>query len=190
MPDEEVDRELIAGVARGDRDAFATLVARHRDAVWRVVKTRSTDDARAEDALQETFLGVWRGASGYAGTASVRGWILGLARRQAARTYRRRAGEPLNHVELSDLGAAAGWGTCTPEADAASREDLERLRAALDALDPEDREVIVLRDLEQLTGPEAARILDMTLPAMKSRLHRARLRLLATLREGGLDGIT
>lgn len=189
MPDEEVDRELIARVANGDREAFARLVERHRDAVWRVVRVGSTDEARAEDALQETFLGVWRGASGYAGSASVRAWILGLARRQAARTYRRRVGEPLNHVELADLGAAAGWGTRTPEADAASREDLGRLRAALDALDPEDREVIVLRDLEQLTGPETARILELTLPALKSRLHRARLRLLATLREGGLDGV-
>ena len=65
----------------------------------------------------------------------------------------------------------------------AEQKEKERVSAALARLSDEDREVIVLRDLEGFTGPEAAALLDVDLGALKSRLHRARLRLMAELRE-------
>lgn len=85
---------------------------------------------------------------------------------------------------LVELGVAAGWGEVRdPEARVSAMEDHARLHRALDALSPADREVITLRDLEGLSGPEAAQVLDLPLASLKTRLHRARLRLLARLRE-------
>lgn len=182
------DRELIARAGAGDRLAFEALAERHADRVYRFVRRLVASEAAAEDALQETFVAAWRGAAAYRGEGSVRGWLLGLARRQAARTWRRRAGEPLVaesiDAPLVELGLEAGWGA-DPEAVAAAAEDRDRVRAALARLSDEDRAILVLRDLEQLSGPETAQSLDLSLAAMKSRLHRARLRLMAELRADG-----
>ena len=184
----EDDRRLIAAIARGDRAAFDALVEAHRDAVWRLVRAHAREPARVEEALQETFLAVWRGAAGYRGDGAVRGWILGLARRQVARAHRLRAGEPRDVEPLDALGCAAGWGAPDPEAAARAAEVVAHVHAALDRLSAEDREILVLRDLEQLAAAEVCALLDLSLPAQKSRLHRARLRLLAALRDGGEHG--
>lgn len=132
--------------------------------------------------MQETFVAVWGSAKGYRGEGSARAWIYGLARRQAARTWRRRAGEPLAPVPLHELGAQAGWGR-DPEQLASALQDTERVRAALRTLSAADQEILVLCDLEEGTGPEVAEILGLTANATRVRLHRARLRLMAKLRE-------
>lgn len=176
-------------VASGDRAAFATLVAAHREAMWATLRFHTPSEAAAEDALQETFLAAWRGAASWTGEAPVRAWLRGIARAQAARTWRRRVGQPAVFGELDDnLGAAAGWASGDPERAAARAEQANCLRLALQRLPEEDREVLTLRDQEGLTGPEAAAALGLTLDALKSRLHRARLRLMALLRApGGCD---
>jgi len=185
LPDRREDLELIAASAQGDRAAFSVLVRRHRAAVWRLARALTASEQAAEDVLQETFLAVYRGASGFRGEGSARSWILGTARLKAARTWRRRAGEPAAPEPLDELGCAAGWGD--PELAVAALEDRDRLHAALWRLAPADREVLVLRDLEQLSGPEVARATGLSEGAVKSRLHRARLRLLAQLRTAEPD---
>lgn len=173
---------MLAAVAAGDTAACNELLRRHQGAVWRTCRALTASDQAAEDAVQETFLAACRGAAGWRGEGSVRAWLLGLARRQAARTWRRRKGEPVEPVPLHELGSLAGWGRLDdPEAFVEALQDRRRLWAAMDRLAPADREVIVLRDLEQLTGPEAAQALGIDLSALKSRLHRARLRLMAEL---------
>ncbi len=171
-------------IAAGDRAAFDALVASTRDGVWRLVRSLSPDDASAEDALQDTYIAIWRSAGGFRGASSGRSWIYGVARRHAARTWRRRAGQPLAPVPLHELGAQAGWGR-DPEQLAAGLEDAERLRAALADLSVADREILGLMDLGGLTGPEAGDVLGITANAARVRLHRARLRLMARLRQGG-----
>jgi RNA polymerase sigma-70 factor (ECF subfamily) len=86
---------------------------------------------------------------------------------------------------LVELGVRAGWSAEDPEALVARAEDHERLAWAIAALAPSDREVLILRDLEGMSGEETARVLGLELQGMKSRLHRARLRLMGALREGG-----
>ena len=143
----------------------------------------------AEDALQETFLACWRSAGTFAGGDSARHWLLAIARNAARRLYRRKRGEPHEFVSLDELGREAGWGggaadpPLAPDDRAAARETLE---AALMTLSAEEREVLILRDLEGFSGEETASLLHLTLPAAKSRLHRARLRLAAALR-GNVD---
>lgn len=137
-----------------------------------------------------------RAPSSFRGPGSARPWLFGIARRQAARTWRRRVGEPRellplglpdagegHGADLLELGLRAGWGEAEdPEALLSLHEREAQLRRAMDALGAADREVIVLRDLEGLSGPEVAALLGIGLPALKTRLHRARLRLLAQLR--------
>ncbi|MCB9780588.1 MAG: RNA polymerase sigma factor [Alphaproteobacteria bacterium] len=184
------DRALLERAAAGDRAAFRAFVARHRGPVWRLLRATCGSEQSAEDALQETFLAVHRAAGSFQGDADARAWLFGIARRQAARTWRRRAGEPLAAEPLDDaqplaaLGASAGWGG-DPERVVAAAEDRRRLQAALATLSSHDQEVIVLRDLEGLTGPEAAAALGIPLAAVKTRLHRARLRLMAALQAPG-----
>ena len=182
------DAELLRRSARGDGAAFEAFVERHQAAVMRLLLATAANPADAEDALQETFLAAWRSARTFAGAGPARGWILTIARHALHRLYRRRVGEPPWHVPLDQLGLEAGWGAdATPDAFLARLDDKEMLRAALAALPEDDREVLILRDLEELSGEETARALGITVQAMKSRLHRARLRLAARLKEGSRE---
>ena len=178
----DLETALIRRVAAGDQGAFAELADATHAGLFRYLRSLCRSDEVAEDALQEVLVGVWRGARAWRGDVSGRVWIFGIARRQAARSWRRRAGEPAASESLESLAVAAGGGG-DPEQAASAVEEKERVSAALARLSDEDREVIVLRDLEGFSGPEAAALLDVDLGALKSRLHRARLRLMAELRE-------
>lgn len=187
---QDAERELILKVAAGDRAAFAALVDRTHAGLFRYLRSLVRSDEVAEDVLQETCLGVWRGAAGYRGEAPGRVWLYGVARRLAARTWRRRAGEPVDALPLEALAVEAGFGDgADPEALTAGLEDRERVRRALDRLPDADRELVVLRDLEGFTGPEVAGLLGLELANAKTRLHRARLKLLAEVRAGGGDDV-
>jgi RNA polymerase sigma-70 factor, ECF subfamily len=182
------DAALLERIAAGSREAFECLVALHQDAVFRFARaiTRVREDA--EDVLQETFLAAYRSAAKYRGESSVRTWLLVIARNAAFRIGRKQLPTvELDETRTWDLGLMAGWGQRDPESLVIKAQQRERLSVALASLDPESREVIVLRDLEQLSGEETAQVLGLSLQAMKSRLHRARLKLAASLREGGLN---
>lgn len=191
MPREEAvhltDRALLGRCGTGDRAACGAFVARHRDAVWRYARVLVPDPVEAEDVLQDTFLAALRGAAGFAGEDSARAWVIAIARNVVHRRHRRRVGEPARFEPLDALGEAAGWGA-TDDAEAAMvlAERRDALARALATLSPEDQEVLMLRDLEGLDGPQAAAILDVPLATMKTRLHRARLRFAAAVRQGGL----
>ena len=187
--DAESDLSLLRQAAAGDGEAFDRFVARHAPSVQRFVRTLTGDASAAEDALQETFVSAWRAAAGFRGDGPVRSWLFSIARHAVQRQFRRPAGAPSPEdvTPLDELGVQAGWGS--PEAEALRRERRDLVAGALESLDPEDRRVLVLRDLEQLTGEEAAAVLGLTLPALKSRLHRARLRFAARLRHEVIDGI-
>lgn len=188
----EADAALLARSAAGDDDAFALLVGRHQASVHRFVRGLVPDADDAEDVLQEAFVAAWRGAAGYRGGGTVRSWLLSIARNAARHHARRRAGEPatvesldalpFDAMPLDTVAIDAGWGR-EPAGESPLADARELLDRALARLEPGDRLVLVLRELEGLSGEETAHVLGLTLPAMKSRLHRARLRLVAALRE-------
>jgi RNA polymerase sigma-70 factor (ECF subfamily) len=183
--DELSDRALLSRCAAGDRSACGAFIARHQDAIWRYVRVLTGDPVAAEDVLQDTFLAALRGASGFSGTESARGWLVAIARNTAHRRHRRRVDEPARFEALDALGAAAGFGSDDAEAVLLRAEARATLDRALTTLSAEDQEVLVLRDLEGLDGASVASILDIPLATMKTRLHRARLRFAAAVREGG-----
>ncbi len=173
-------------VALGDRLAFEGLVARHGPAVKRLTAAILGSDA-GQDAAQEALVAVFRRAATWrAELGPVRPWLLAIARHEAYRLRPRRQHESLDDVPLGELGVRAGWSAEDPEAMVARAEDHERLSWAIASLSAVDREVLILRDLEEVSGEEAAAILGLDLPRMKSRLHRARLRLMGALRDGSV----
>lgn len=188
MSDGPSDALLLRRAGGGDADAFDTFLRRHRDPVWRYLRTLLREPSDTDDAFQETFVAAWRGAAGFRGGEGARAWILTIARHVVTRQRRRRAGEPEAIETLESLAETAGWGDLeAPDLRVERAETAERVHRALDTLAAEDREVIVLRDLEDIAGDEVAAILGVSLPAVKSRLHRARLRLLAAVRKEVLD---
>jgi RNA polymerase sigma-70 factor (ECF subfamily) len=184
-PDDPTDLTLLAAATAGDTGAFDTFVRRHAGHVHRFLASLGVHDADADDVLQETFIAAWRGARGYRGEGSARAWLFTIARNAVRHAHRRRVGEPdrfasLDAAETLDaIALAAGWGS---DAGTNARDTAELVRAALARLAPAEREILVLRDIEGLSGEETAGALALTLPAMKSRLHRARLRLAAVVR--------
>jgi RNA polymerase sigma-70 factor, ECF subfamily len=180
--DARTDAELLTSSAGGDEAAFTAFVARHRASVHRFASLLLHDAQRAEDVLQDTFVQAWRHAGAARVQGGARAWLLAIARNSAARTWRATAASPT--VSLTVLGAEAGFAdpAATPAAFAQLVESRAMVHEALAALSPGDREVLVLRELEQRSGDEVAAVLGLSLEAMKSRLHRARLRLVAELR--------
>ena len=163
-------------IAPGDLEAL------HADAFgWALSLCRGRRD-EAEDVLQQTFLAAWRAASGFRGDAQVKTWLFTIARNTAAKARDRAQRSPVADVPIDTLGVEAGWGSDDPETMALAAERRDLLRAAFDSLDDEAREVLTFRDLEGLSGEETAALLGVSVAAMKSRLHRARMTLAARVR--------
>ncbi|MDP3718065.1 MAG: sigma-70 family RNA polymerase sigma factor [Acidobacteriota bacterium] len=179
-----IDLELARRAGGGDREAFSALVTRHQASVYRLARHVAGTRDEAEDVLQQTFLSAWQGVSRFRGESSVRTWLLTIARNAAVTRRVRAAREPIDATPLDDLGIRAGWGGPNPEQLAVAAEQHGRLVAALAGLAPDEREVLTLRDLEGLSGEDVAAMLGLTTAAMKSRLHRARLRLAEAVRGG------
>lgn len=146
------------------------------------------DAAQAEDLAQDTLVTAFAALGQWRGDASFRTWLFTVGRSRWLMGRRRRQGEPTEHEELSSLGALgaeAGWGlTQDAQQFAARLEAKDALERALEGLSDDEREVVVLRDVEGLSGEEVAEVLGVGVAAMKSRLHRARLHLLANVKKG------
>lgn len=147
--------------------------------------------ASGQDATQETFLRALASLETFdPARGGVRSWFLGIARNvafEALRAQRRVELGSTAELALFELAQGAGWGAepsdrDSPEREAMRAETQDQMLRALASLTPEDREVLILRDFEGLDGECAARVLAIDVVAMKSRLHRARLRLMATMR--------
>lgn len=181
---ERSDAELLAAASGGDRDAFATFVDRHAASLWRFLHTHLRSDEDAEDVMQQTFIAAWKGAGGARAEGGARPWLFTIARHAAERVGRRTVRRAERESSLEALGESAGFACTdtTPEAVAEALEAHDLLDAALSDLDANDRAVLALRDVEGLDGHATARALGLTLAAMKSRLHRARLHLAAAVR--------
>ena len=168
------DESLLRRIGAGDAAAFEILVARHGDALYRFAARICASDRDAEDAVQDGLLAAWRGAATYRGEASARTWLFQVVIHACRRRGRRRAGEPEFH-EGVDGATALAAADPSPDDRAAARQVGAALDRVLSDMSEEAREVLLLRDVEGLSGEETAAALGIGLAAMKSRLHRARL---------------
>lgn len=181
------DEQLLQRTAAGDRSAFGPIVERHQAAVLRFARGWVDRPEDAEEVLQQTFLAALTAAPSFRGESTVRTWMLSIARHAALKLRRQTRRDLVGDLPLEQLGVLAGWGSESPESWYRAANDLQRLRQALESLDAAERELITLRDLEQLSGSETARVVGLPLATMKTRLHRARLKLAALMREGATD---
>jgi RNA polymerase sigma-70 factor (ECF subfamily) len=176
---------LIDAARSGDRGALDALVTRYEPHVYRFGMTMCHDVDDARDVLQDTFLAMVRSLKSFRADSSLSTWLYAIAHHACIKRRRRRASAP-RHVESLDrldeshrdrLPASGP----NPEAAAMSRELRTALEAAIRALEPPQRVVLLLRDVEGLSAPAAAEALGVSVAAVKSRLHRARLAVRAAL---------
>jgi RNA polymerase sigma-70 factor (ECF subfamily) len=172
------DADLVAAARQGDREAVEELVRRYQPLVYRYGVRMCGDADAAGDVLQDTLLSLARSVPTFRGESSLSTWLYTVARHACLRQRRRRKFQParqesleaLSRADLNQLAEPGG----NPEQLLARRETRAALDAALAALKPADREVLVLRDVEGLTAPEVGKVLGVSVAAVKSRLHRAR----------------
>jgi RNA polymerase sigma-70 factor (ECF subfamily) len=183
---ERTDEELMALFQEGDAGAFSLLVRRYKDNLTNFIVRFVGDRAEAEDLVQETFVRVFRNGSRFSGAGKFSTWLYTIASNLAKSRLRRLAlwrfvrigggGEDGPEFDLPDEGARTD-----SEADRALRE--ERIQKALDALPVKFREVIVLRDIQDLSYEEVAAITGAAIGTVKSRINRARAELRRMLRD-------
>jgi RNA polymerase sigma-70 factor (ECF subfamily) len=179
------DQVLIEKIRAGDYQAFESLVTRYEAKVYRLALRMLRNPQDAEDALQETFLQVFRGLAGFEGRSQFSTWLFRLATNVCLMRIRHRETEPskllpledyLPKLEEGDSPQMIEWAD-RPEEALLSKESREKMMEALDKLPPEYRAVFILRDIEGFSNAETGESLGISVAAVKSRLHRARLAL-------------
>ena len=168
------DADLVSRAQSGRLDAFEELVRRHRLATYRVALRVLGDESDAEDATQDAFVQAWRNLGGFRADAAFSTWMYRIVTNRCLNMLRaRRRTEPLP----DDREAPAS----RPDRIAEARWQVEDLKLAILRLTPEQRAPLVLRELQGCSYEEIAQSLDLSISAVKSRLHRARLELLSAM---------
>lgn len=184
------EHSLVARVAGGDGQAMRLLYAAYRPRLWRYLwQQLDGDGSVVEDVLQEVFLAIWRSAESFRGEAQVNTWIFRIAHYQVLHRRRDRARRPERHLASLDSGNDV-TGDLLEECDLEGDGDMARasqreshedevinrltLAAALDQLSPRHRDALELVFQHGFTLEEVARILDIPLGTVKSRISYAR----------------
>ncbi|WP_055474122.1 RNA polymerase sigma factor [Streptomyces pathocidini] len=178
------DEALLTAAADGDQAALRALYDRHAAAMLRLIRRLTSDQGVAEELLQESWLAVWRSAAGFRGESSVRGWLLGVARRQAHNQLRK------SRPRLADLSEAHDVPDPAPSVEDQVVVEAERteLLRAVRSLPAHLREVLALVLVEELAYPEIADVLGIPVGTVKSRMSHARRRLGSMLAATRLEG--
>ena len=161
------ERVLVVRLQAGDEAAFVELAERYGPRLRYYLRKMLGDADGAEDALQEVWLDVFRGASRLADPVAFPAWIYRIARDRALRELRRLSRTPRSLGEEEPAEAPS-------EEEEFSAEDAQRIHAALDELPPEQREVLVLRFLEAMSYEQIADIVGCPVGTIRSRIHYAK----------------
>ena len=184
---EPSDSELLHRSRQGDAISFAALVRRHDRYLYRIARSVLADDAEAEDVVQLTFIQAFTGLDQFRSEASLRTWLARIALNEAARRRRQRVRLSLAAIdeksEREQSQAHVSNMVSDPERAAARSQIWERLERAIDDLSPDFRTVLILRDVEEVSGAETASLLGIQPETVRTRLHRARRMLREALGE-------
>jgi RNA polymerase sigma-70 factor (ECF subfamily) len=174
---------LVAQAKAGDQNAFAELVHRYERKIYRLAKNITRNDEDAEDVLQDAFLKAYTHLDNFKGDSKFYTWIVRIAVNEALMRLRKRKtdrsvplDEPVELGEETVQREIAVWDD-NPEQQYSQEEWRRILDEAVESLKPDFRTVFVLRDIEELSTEETAETLGISVPAVKSRLLRARLAL-------------
>jgi RNA polymerase sigma-70 factor (ECF subfamily) len=180
----ENEATLVAEARAGNAEAFTTLVHQYDRNIYRLALNITGHEQDAEDVLQEAFLKAYTHLDRFQGNSRFYTWLVRIAVNEALMKLRKRRGD--RTVSLDEPIATGDndlmprevedWGD-DPEQRYAKSELQGILNEAIESLEPQFRTVVVLRDVENLSTEETAEILNLSVPAVKSRLLRGRLKL-------------
>jgi RNA polymerase sigma-70 factor (ECF subfamily) len=177
---ERSEAELLEAVRAGSSQALETLLERHEARLYRFARRLCHHREDAEDVLQESLLAAARGLGAFRGASSIGTWLYTIARSFCIKKRRRSVFAPIE-VSLDSEASRAGSEVADPGRRPDEVLEASRLEASLEraiaALDRPYREVLLLRDVEGLSAAEVAQVTGLSVPAVKTRLHRARGRL-------------
>jgi RNA polymerase sigma-70 factor (ECF subfamily) len=198
------DTTLVARLRAGDEEAFEELVSKYHGSLLRVAMSFVAERTAAEEVVQETWLGVIRGLSGFEGRSSLKTWIFRiLANRAQTRGKREARSIPFSSlkapqsepdyepaVDPSRFDARGMWAeppprwtNAPPEDLLAQRETMELIQRAIAELPENQRSVITLHDVEDVAPDEICNILEISETNQRVLLHRARSRIRRTLEQ-------
>ena len=188
MSERDVDAELVARVQQGDKRAFDLLVLKYQRKIMRLLSRMLRDPGDVEDVAQEAFIKAYRALPQFRGDSAFYTWLyriaINTARNWQAASARRRSapnvietedGETFSQIDnLTDIS--------TPESLAASRQIVETVNAAINALPEELRTAIVLREIEGMSYEDIAQTMGCPIGTVRSRIFRAREAIATQLR--------
>ena len=160
-------------IQRGETDAFEILVRRHEKTIFNLVYRMLGDYDDAAEVSQEVFLSAYRAIGQFRGDANFSTWLYRIALNHATTRRRTVSSRQQRTVPIDDMEPLSD-----PElgpAETLERKEIrERVQLALNKLEPDDATMILLRDLQDISYDEVARVLEIPVGTVKSRLHRAR----------------
>jgi RNA polymerase sigma-70 factor (ECF subfamily) len=190
-PGVDEDGELVARLRAGEQDAFVTLVSRHHATMMRLASSLVSSRAVAEEVVQDTWVGVLRGIDGFAGRSTFRTWLLRILVNRATSTGMRErrsvaVGDAGPVVDRARFDASGAW-MSPPQhwvEDAEDRLLAQGLAEEIGAgLPVRQREVVMLRDVDGLSGREVCAVLEISEANQRVLLHRGRSHLRQALEE-------
>jgi RNA polymerase sigma-70 factor (ECF subfamily) len=176
------EAQMITSILNGDVEQYHALIRPYEQTVYRVALSYMKNEADAEDVAQEAFLKAFRNLCDFRGTARFSTWLISIALNEARGRLRRD-----KIVRMESLDGTGDARRVSPAllrdwrevpSQALERQEVRQLlRTAIEGLSPIYRDVVLLRDIEELSMEEAASALQISIPSVKVRLHRARMML-------------
>ena len=173
------DAECVKRVQRGDTQSFEILVRRHQKTTFNLIYRFLGDYDEATETAQEVFLSAYRSIQQFRGDANFATWLYRIAFNHASSRRKSLNSKLQRHVALEDDVVADC--SADPETSAERREIQQCVQQALNSLNRDDAQIILLRDLQDVRYEDIAETLDVPVGTVKSRLHRARQALRASL---------
>ncbi len=189
MAEDGQEREWILAARQGSDEDFANLVEVYQVPVYNLCHRMLSDPVEAEDAAQETFFKAYKGLKRYDPTRPFATWLLSVASHHCIDRLRRRRFQTLSMEELLPSQEPPS-DVLGPESALAQSESQETVRSLLQYLGTQDRATVVLRYWYEMSYEQIAETLSLTVPAVKSRLHRARRTLARSWSEQGQIAMT
>ena len=171
----ERDRELVERVRQGDDRAFELLVFAYQERIFRLIRRLLGNRDGAEDLAQEGFRRAYRSLGGFRGQSSFYTWLYKIAL-NACRNYYRTMGRRPEGSAVDSEGLLDSLESSNPDPESADfrSETLEAVKGSLESLPPEQREAVVLCDLEGLSYEEMAAVIGIPVGTVRSRVFRGR----------------
>ena len=180
---QDPDRDLVQRSQEGDRSAFNQLVLKYRNRVMGIATRMLGDRVEAEDLAQDVFVKVYHGLQGFQGESLFSTWLYRITANSCLNHRKRRRREFQITEAMNDPEPIPPDGASSPHALLERKELKVVLEKAIGALPQEQRVVLILRDIEGLSYEEIADSLRLELGTVRSRLHRARMLVQASIKE-------